>query len=131
MTSLGRPASCSCDECPKCKHRIYMKEWWNAKAIEERRAIIARRDIERVRAADRARGRRKNLDYQDDPVKVSARIAVNNAVRDGRLKKRPCEACGSTTRINAHHPDYSKPLEVVWLCSICHAATHKEARRAA
>ena len=130
-SSVGRPRSCDCDECPKCKQRIYMKAWWNAKPIEERRAIVARRDPERVRAYDRARGRRTNPEYQDDPTKRAARIAVGNALRDGKLQKRPCKSCGSTARINAHHPDYSKPLEVVWLCSICHGAAHRQMRRAA
>jgi hypothetical protein len=58
------------------------------------------------------------------PEKYKARTAVGNAVRDGRLVKQPCSDCGSTLRVQAHHEDYSKPLEVVWVCSDCHARTH-------
>lgn len=53
--------------------------------------------------------------------KTRAWHAVNNAVRDGRLA-RPnvllCR-CGKTAQ-QYHHPDYSKPLEVIALCRPCH-----------
>ena len=48
--------------------------------------------------------------------------AVCRALKDGRLKREPC-ACGNT-RDMAHHDDYSKPLEVRWLCARCHAKEH-------
>lgn len=54
-----------------------------------------------------------------NPEKKSARQAVGNAVRDGRLKKMPCEICGNT-KTQAHHEDYLKPLDVRWLCFKCH-----------
>ena len=50
------------------------------------------------------------------PDRASARRAVNNAVRDGRLTRHPCAVCGATERVQAHHADYSKPLDVEWLC---------------
>lgn len=52
--------------------------------------------------------------------KQKARFAVSNAVRDGRLARKPCEKCGRTDRVQAHHHDYSKPLDVEWLCFVCH-----------
>lgn len=55
-----------------------------------------------------------------DPIKFAARSAVSNALRDGRIKRKPCELCGATERIQAHHHDYSKPLDVEWLCFKCH-----------
>ncbi len=55
------------------------------------------------------------------PVESKARRAVERAVRSGKLI-RPmfCQLCLGIGRIEAHHEDYTKQLEVVWLCSPCH-----------
>src|SRR4030095_15008714 len=39
-----------------------------------------------------------------------------------------CTACGAVTKIEAHHPDYSKALVVDWLCRDCHRKVHRVAR---
>lgn len=57
--------------------------------------------------------------------RFKARSAVANAVRDGRLLREPCEVCGKE-KVDAHHDDYSKPLQVRWLCRAHHAAHHRE-----
>jgi hypothetical protein len=62
---------------------------------------------------------------QMNPEKYKAHTAVNNAIRDGRLKKLSCNVCGNN-KVHAHHNDYSKPLEVIWLCSLHHARKHHE-----
>ena len=51
---------------------------------------------------------------------------VNMALRSRKLKKSPCSRCGSMIRIEAHHKDYSKPLDVIWLCRKCHALRHRK-----
>lgn len=61
------------------------------------------------------------------PEKTAARNAVSNAVRDGLLHKRPCERCGSFDS-EGHHDDYSRPLDVQWLCPKHHAERHVELR---
>jgi hypothetical protein len=53
------------------------------------------------------------------PEKVKARAAVNNAVRDGYLMKPEKCGCGGSP-VEAHHVDYTKPLDVAWLCGPCH-----------
>lgn len=37
---------------------------------------------------------------------------------------RVCQACGREGFIQAHHQDYKKPTEVLWLCSSCHKKLH-------
>lgn len=62
---------------------------------------------------------------ETDPQKRAARVAVGNAVRAGKLLRSPeCQVCGVTTDTHGHHEDYSKPLEVLWVCTACHALIH-------
>lgn len=58
-------------------------------------------------------------------IKDFAREAVHWAVKSGRLKKQSCEKCYCLVA-QAHHEDYTKPLEVVWLCKRCHEDRHIE-----
>jgi len=62
------------------------------------------------------------------PNRRAANIKVGNAVRDGKLKKQPCWVCGSGAV--AHHPDYDRPLDVVWLCQSHHKQAHALAEAA-
>jgi hypothetical protein len=58
--------------------------------------------------------------------KENARGLVRQAVRDGTIKKpHTCEKCGLARLLHGHHEDYSKPLDVLWLCASCHAKEHK------
>lgn len=56
------------------------------------------------------------LNNQD---KNKARALVGRAIKAKKLVKLPCENCGNI-KVQAHHDDYSKPLEVKWLCFKCH-----------
>jgi hypothetical protein len=61
-----------------------------------------------------------------DPVagyKARVRNFTNLAIRLGVLIPAPCR-CGLTS-VQAHHTDYRRPLEVMWLCRACHRAEHK------
>lgn len=59
------------------------------------------------------------------PERHAAHRAVRRAVIRGDLNRQPCSVCLSTARIEGHHPDYSRPLHVIWLCKPCHMAHHK------
>jgi hypothetical protein len=57
------------------------------------------------------------------PEKYKATNKVSNAIRDKRLTKEPCAICGEK-EVQAHHVNYSKPLEVTWLCFKHHRLLH-------
>jgi hypothetical protein len=58
------------------------------------------------------------------------RQQAHNAAARARLQPPDCcEGCGLPLRLEKHHPDYSKPLIVVWLCKPCHAIADKIRRR--
>lgn len=73
---------------------------------------------------ERKRGYEKKH-RERNPDKAKARYAVGNAVRDGLLKRLPCEVCGNP-KSQGHHDDYSKPLDVRWLCFTHHREYHKQ-----
>lgn len=61
-----------------------------------------------------------------------AQNMVETAIKNGILTPRPCEVCGESgvmrdgrSKIQAHHDDYNKPLEVRWLCQKHHHEWHK------
>jgi len=60
-----------------------------------------------------------------------AQVKVKTAVDSGKLVKPDnCEECGKPQKnLHGHHEDYEKPLEVIWLCPICHRAKHKRVSR--
>jgi hypothetical protein len=59
--------------------------------------------------------RYKRRFVKNNPEKVKAEQIASAARRRGFLIPEPCTICGAL-KVDAHHPDYSKPLEVVWLC---------------
>lgn len=99
--------------------------------------VCTRRDVQE----NYARRREQYLEYEHQrygPERVAsimrskkrhrdrnrARVHLQNAVARGKIKKQPCEVCGDV-RVDAHHADYSKPLEVRWLCRRHHMALHR------
>lgn len=63
--------------------------------------------------------------------KYKAHTAVMVAKKRGTLSPKPCEICGSTKKIEAHHDSYAKKnwLKVRWICFVCHRELHNKIRR--
>ena len=56
------------------------------------------------------------------PTANRAHAILRRAVQSGKvLRPDNCPECNKINcRIEGHHADYSKPLEVIWVCSGCH-----------
>jgi hypothetical protein len=61
-----------------------------------------------------------------DPLKLKAYVAFKAAIRKGEVRRQPCQRCGSTVRVHGHHEDYTRPLDVIWLCHPCHGLEHRK-----
>ncbi len=89
--------------------------------------VKARMEYSKTEAFSISTKKAKEKYQQNNKDRRSAHVAVGNAVRDGRLLKSPCFVCGCS-EVEAHHADYSEPLEVVWLCADHHKEVHQETR---
>ena len=67
---------------------------------------------------------KEHFNRQLDTAKARHRSPYH--LRVGNIQKKPCEICGSMENLEAHHDDYSKPLQVRWLCRRHHKQLHKE-----
>ncbi len=86
-------------------------------------------NLDKIRKYDRGRGNRQSPGYllkyrAEKPNAYKAGCMVSNAVRDGKLFREPCGVCCSEENVHAHHDDYLKPLNVRWLCVVCHNQWH-------
>lgn len=84
-----------------------------------------RRNRERILSVAKA--------YRNTPaekLKQAARSKTNKAILNGTITRVDiCEMCKVRKSENVHHEDYNKPLEVMWLCTICHGLRHRELNR--
>jgi hypothetical protein len=92
-------------------------------------------NLDKVRAYDRERGllpHRIALSLavsrawrNEDKRRTRCHNAVARAIKKGHLTRLDCEKCGNNKSVG-HHEDYDKPLDIIWLCDICHKQRHKE-----
>ncbi len=104
-----------CSRCKACYRLIYATKRQEIADQKRRYHATARYRLARKPAARRYRA--KNRD------KAFARNAVSRAIKAGTLIRMPCEVCGEP-KTEAHHDDYSKLLDVRWLCFEHHLAVH-------
>jgi hypothetical protein len=67
---------------------------------------------------------------KNNPKAHWAHACTASALKRGLIERQPCEVCGAD-KTDAHHPDYDRPLLIVWLCRKHHVATHAEMRKSA
>jgi ribosomal protein S27AE len=134
-------------ECFKCKTVKPLREFYKhsgmadghlnkCKSCAKNDATKHRnQNLEKIRAYDRSRAKEPERIKAaseitkawraEDARRNRAHSAVSRAIRNGDLVRQPCVRCGEAKSV-AHHEDYDKPLEVVWLCQPCHKQRHKE-----
>lgn len=61
-----------------------------------------------------------------NPQAVWAQAALRSAIKRGLIEPQPCAECGAE-RADGHHPDYDRPLHIIWLCRRHHRAAHRKA----
>lgn len=127
--------NCRCKECHKQQVRLNRREKSEQYRLYEKMRF--KRDAYRSeankayaktpqgKAAHAAAVKRRN---RLSPEKRAANVILGNAVRDGRIiKPAECSRCGDTPprrHLHGHHADYSKPLDVEWICVACHGQEH-------
>ena len=132
--------------CPACKEVLSRSKFSFGKKIASecrkcmnlraRNLRVKDRELERKKDRDRYRKnkeRRRKTNkkyYWANREKRSAYAKVYRAVFSGKIKRpNSCDKCGTNSRLEGHHKDYSKPLEIIWLCIRCHKNIHQEKLR--
>lgn len=88
--------------------------------------LQAIRDYSQTEAGKAARKKASAAYINRYPMKYAAHVITGNAIRGGKLAPASnCSICSSTEKIEGHHDDYTKPLEVRWLCEKCHKEWHR------
>jgi Zn finger protein HypA/HybF involved in hydrogenase expression len=122
-----------CKECNKSDVSAnYRKNIDHYKAYEKSRAnlphrVKARKDYSNSEAGLEAGKIARKAWVERNAIKKGASTMVRNAVRNGKLiRPSHCSDCECEhNRLHGHHDDYSKPLDVRWLCPTCHKQWHK------
>jgi len=107
-----------CKQCTKndvAKHRLK-----NIEKIREYDRIRAKTPVRIKQANEISFAWRK-----EDKRRMKCHNSVTRAIKKGTLIKKPCIRCNSEKSL-AHHENYDEPLNVMWLCQICHKIRHKE-----
>jgi hypothetical protein len=70
----------------------------------------------------------KKIQVERYPERIRARARVYYHKKQNNITPGTCEICGTEKSIEAHHPDYEQPLELIWLCSVHHRELHQKER---
>lgn len=121
-------------KCKECRREMvranrkkkaeYYREYDKKRFKDDPRVKERHKRYQKTEAGKIAASRANKKWIDRNPIKRAAHILVGNAIRAERLIKEPCEVCGCD-KVNGHHDDYAKPLEVRWLCDLHHSEWHE------
>lgn len=121
-----------CKECIKSAVRLHRDKnidkirEYDKKRSNEPHRLEVRKDYQKTEAGKLAKKRAIAAYNKRYPMKYATHIITRNAVRDGKLfPATSCSVCNSTKKIEGHHDDYTKPMDVRWLCEKCHKEWHR------
>lgn len=133
-----------CIDCTKervFKHRIShidkIREYDRKRGVTEERKQknveryhkIKKEDPDKFISMNRNRTNNYRQKYKN---KQKAVAIVQRNLLSGKLKRiDQCEVCGINKSEHAHHEDYSKPLDILWVCIKCHGYIHRKKREEA
>lgn len=108
----------TCKECHNTQNRLcreqnyeHYKNYEKGRMHTNKRKELVKKYVKKYRQAH--------------PGRSAIYSAVNTAIKKGQLiKPSSCSMCGTFTKLVAHHIDYSKPLNVIFICQRCHKKTH-------
>ena len=99
---------------------------YDKKRANKPHRIQARKEYQQTEAGKLSKKKSMDAYNKRYPMVYAAHVITSNAIRDGKLfPAASCSACNSTEKIEGHHDDYTKPIDVRWLCEKCHKEWHK------
>lgn len=119
----------------KEKRTQYMKEWRikNREKYKEYQRVYQKEYYHKHKEKIKMQVKQWQLENPDKrakyckkyrqkyPGRYKAMEILNHAIeRKGLAKPQFCSRCGGNGTVHGHHEDYSKPLDVEWLCAKCH-----------
>lgn len=114
---------------PKEERVGYSQDYYD-RHKEEIRAKARENYLNKSEEQKRSDVERTKLWRQNNRDKMRAWSAVGNAIIRGDLvKPLKCSRCNCKEKLHGHHEDYSKPLEVLWICHLCHMELHAKKNR--
>lgn len=114
---------CECGKQKKSSRKIYCDDCLKTRRNEkdkERRLNLRNLLVKKGIIVEK-----KPLTEDEKVIRKAARDILQRSIKQGRIKRLSCEKCGSSINVEAHHDDYTKPLEVIWLCREHHAEHHR------
>ena len=116
--------NCMNENCIQCKGALHKKsEYFCSLAC----ARIYNSVEGREKVEFRSKRKQRKWKMERDPWiqrRQKTRKKTKQLVKEGRIKRRNCNVCGSKETI-AHHEDYGNPFDIVWLCETHHKEYHK------
>ena len=134
----------NCIECIKKRKKEYYKKNYdkikearqkdeNNHVLRQRRYVKNNKEkVQKTNTEQYCKNREKRINYAREhrkkfPAQEHAHQVLRSAIRSGRMvRPDECSICHKKCKPQGHHEDYSKPLDVIWLCRSCHTLVHRD-----